>query len=78
MFYEITTTITTKVRIGDDGIDGVEHSVAVDGGELAAVLGAQTTMRFVKAGCESAIRAIDAKATKVVVEIDDDEEEQGS
>lgn len=37
MFYEITSTITSKVPITDDGLGRPEHSIDVDGGEMAAV-----------------------------------------
>lgn len=74
MFYEITTTITTRVEIGDDGISGISHSVDVAGGEIAAALGSQTTMRFVKAACEATINSIDKGEAKTVVEVDPDDD----
>lgn len=75
MFYEIITTITTKVSVGDDGIDGVEHTVEVDGGEIASALGAHMTMKFVKAGCQATINSIDANNAKVSIESDLEDEE---
>ncbi len=61
MNIEIRTIITSTVHVGDDGIEGVEHVVTVDGDALAESLPGDAIMAIVLGGCRSTIKSIEDK-----------------
>lgn len=58
MHINLTTTITHRVEIGDDGIEGVEHSVVIDGDDEASALPHDALMAVVEGGCKSVLKTL--------------------
>lgn len=58
MNLTVTTTITSTITVGEDGIEGVEHSVEIDAGIGALPTNALTAV--VGGGLKSALQAVEA------------------
>lgn len=58
MHFDVTTTITHRIKIGDNGIEGVEHSVEIDGDDEAGALPHAALMAVVEGGCKSVLKTI--------------------
>ncbi|HWJ09067.1 MAG TPA: hypothetical protein VNS46_06790 [Nocardioides sp.] len=72
MFIEFSTTITHRVEIGDDGIEGASHSVEIDAGDAASVLPTQVLTIVATAGCRAALDALETSKPTVAIEQDED------
>lgn len=72
MFMEFSTTINHKIIIGDNGIEGVEHAVQIDAGEVASILNSDNIMIVVGAGLEAALKATQTRKPTILVEEDED------
>lgn len=58
-----TTTITHTVSIGDNGIEGAEHSVDIDASNATGLPQAAIIATAI-GGCRSALAALDAEASR--------------
>lgn len=74
MYIEIITTIKSRIKFADDGIDAVTHTVDIDGTE-ADGLGTDVIMLVVEGGCKSALKSIENKHPKVYHEDEDSEDD---
>lgn len=61
MYIEIITTITSRITIGDDGFEGVEHSVVVDADEGASALPQEALVAVVEGGCKSVLMSLESE-----------------
>lgn len=59
MQIEIRTTITSRINIGDDGIEGADHDVRIDGGPGAEALPENVILATVAGACKSVIKSLD-------------------
>lgn len=76
MFIEFTTTITHRIELGDEGIEGISHSVSIDAGDAIA-LGQSGVMMVAAGGCKAALNSIEGGKKPTIVEEPDDEEDEG-
>lgn len=58
MHFNVVTTITSRIEVSDDGIEGVTHSVVIDGDDEVAALPRTALMATVEGGCKSVIKSI--------------------
>lgn len=61
MYVYLTTTIKHLVEISDDGLQGVTHSVEIDGDEGASALPQDAVMAIVEGGCKSVLTSLQAQ-----------------
>lgn len=61
MKIEIRTIITSTVTVSDDGIEGVDHALAVEGDEYASALPQNAWVAIALGGCRSAVKAIEER-----------------
>jgi hypothetical protein len=57
VFVEVVTTITSRVPLTDDGLGTPDHSVEIQGGELASV-SEELAMALVVGGCQATINSV--------------------
>lgn len=74
MFMEMTTTITHRIHVGDGGVEGVDHSVAIEGGDFAEAAGVTAAMIVVKAGLNAALNSVESSNPTIVHEVEGEEE----
>lgn len=61
MSMEFSTTIDHKIIIGENGIEGIEHTVQIYAGEVASILTPDNIMIVVGAGLEASLKAIQTR-----------------
>lgn len=73
MYVEVVTTITSKIKIGENGVDKIDHAVSVEGGEFGAAAGETGTLLVVKGGLQSALNSVNDMLPSRYLDEDDED-----